>query len=86
MHLVHVITRWGDRRAWETAAAHARGRRVTVLLLQDGVLESGPAPAGVEVVASARDMEAYGLAGRHRAVDDAGIVDLLFAADRVISW
>lgn len=96
MHIVHVVTRPGDRRAWETAVVQAAAHRVTVVLLQDAVLDPpargsaldapAPGPGGIAVLAGARDLEAYGLAGRHEAVTDEELVALLFAADRVMSW
>ncbi len=90
MHIVHIITHPGDLRAWETAASQAADHRVTVVLLQDAVLDppvQPVAPQGaLEVRAGARDLEAYGLAGRHRALADDDLIALLFAADRVISW
>lgn len=85
MHVVHVIQRPGDGRAWETASAHARDHRVTVVLLQDAVIDPPGAP-GVEVLAVERDMAARGLADRHAALGEEDLVDLLFRADRVISW
>lgn len=97
MHVVHVIQRPGDGRAWETARAHAGEHRVTVVLLQDAVVDppgaAGTADppgaagaAGMEVLAVERDMAARGLPGRHEAIGEDDLVELLFRADRVISW
>lgn len=85
MHLVHVIRRPGDDRAWASACAHAGEHRVTVVLLQDAVVDP-PGVAGMEVLAVERDLVARGLPDRHSAIDEEGLVDLLFRADRVISW
>lgn len=91
MHVVHVIQRPGDGRAWETARAHAGEHRVTVVLLQDAVVDPPDPPgaagaAGMEVLAVERDMAARGLPGRHEAIGEDDLVELLFRADRVISW
>lgn len=97
MRIVHLIQRPGDARAWSAAVRHrAAGHDVRVILLQDAVLdrpEAVPAAAAGEagrgalaVVAGAVDLAARGLSGRWPALDDGGIVDLLYEAERVISW
>lgn len=99
MRIVHLIQRPGDVRAWDAAVRHrAAGHDVAVILLQDAVLDrpeavpAPPAAAGeagrgaLAVVAGAVDLAARGLSGRWPALDDGGIVDLLYEAERVISW
>lgn len=88
MRIVHLIARTGDARAWHAARFHAARCATTVLLLQDAVLDPRlPAgEPGPEVVASARDMAARGVAGRHPGAGDGEIVELLLAADRVVCW
>lgn len=85
MHLVHIVIGPGDRRALDTAKQHGSEHRVTVLLIQDAVLEP-PGVVGTDVVAGERDLAARGLSGRHPSLSDEEIVDLLYDADRVISW
>lgn len=85
MRVVHLIARPGDARAWETAVRHeAAGHEVRVVLLQDAVTERPGTPLAVS--ACAADLEARGLGGRWPGLDYEGIVDLIYSAERVISW
>ena len=81
MSTLHIITQPDDQLALE--AISREPGPATILLLQDGVylgVESGRAFAGEA------DVRARGLDSAYQLVDDAAVVDLIVAHDRVICW
>lgn len=81
MPTLHILTQPDDRLALD-AIAHDAGP-VTILLLQDGVYAGVEAP---RVFAGEADIRARGLDCPYQVVDDAAVVDLIVAHDRIICW
>ncbi|MDP2727748.1 MAG: DsrH/TusB family sulfur metabolism protein [Dehalococcoidia bacterium] len=73
-----------DRRALETARAHAAEHQVTVVLLQDAVLS--PLPWEGEVYACREDLEARGGREGIRGIEYRELVRMIFGHDKVIMW
>lgn len=91
MRILHIVTQSDDRRALAVAERHAAQHAVTVLLLQDGVLQRTGRLRGVRVCACRADVAARGLSSSialsdMTLLDYDGIVDLIRAHERVWSW
>lgn len=84
MKLLHIIREMGDKRAFETARAHAAEHQVTLVLLQDAVLSQVPWD-GV-VCACREDVEARGVKTEYKEVEYRELVGMIFGHDRVIMW
>ncbi|MBI3271291.1 MAG: hypothetical protein HYZ53_19975 [Planctomycetes bacterium] len=86
--ILHLIRDARDHRAFETVVAHAREGmdRVLLVLLHDAVLPGPHRSLGVPTRLFAADCAARGLPVPADAVDEAGLVALLFEHDRVILW
>ncbi|MDO8688927.1 MAG: hypothetical protein Q7R39_02775 [Dehalococcoidia bacterium] len=84
MKILHVIREIDDKRAFETARAHAAEHQVTLVLLQDAVLSRFPWDG--EVCAGREDLEARGGRTGVREVEYRELVGMIFGHDRVIMW
>jgi hypothetical protein len=84
MRILHLIRRPGDERALATARAQAAEHEVTLLLLHDAAVER-VAFSG-RVCTCADDVSLRGGQAAHEAVDYDGIVSLVTAHERVITW
>lgn len=85
MTVLHLVRRVGDSEALAVARAQqAAGHKVTLLLLQDGVLDrpdfSGP------ILAAAEDNQARGSRSSYPSLSYEDIVRLIFENQRVVSW
>ncbi|MBI2919401.1 MAG: hypothetical protein HYY01_15620 [Chloroflexi bacterium] len=83
--ILHVVRRVGDGEALAVARAQrAAGHQVTLLLLQDAVLDrpdfSGPVLTGAE------DVQARGGRSTYPGLSYEAIVRLVFESQRVVSW
>lgn len=86
--ILHLVRDPRDARALETAFAHAREGldRVLVVFLHDAVLPGPHRVAGVPTTVRAEDCRARGVAPPPGALDERGLVALLFEYDHVILW
>lgn len=84
MKILHIIREMDDRRALETAQAHAREHQVTLVLLQDAVLSQLPWEG--QIYACWEDLEARGGRPGVQGVDYRELVRMLFGHDRVVMW
>lgn len=84
MKILHVIRRPEDRRALDSAKAHFVDHEVTLLLLHDAVLDAIEFPG--RIYAARDDLAARGWRRDYSPLSYEGIVALIFANDRVISW
>ncbi len=87
--VLHLITRLSDERAWTVAAL---GQQPVIVLAHDAVMET-PAfastflgPAKGTIWAVERDALRRGVGERWPTVGYRELVELMAAADRVISW
>lgn len=84
MKILHLIRSLADERALQIAQAQQKEHEVTLLLLHDAVLSdisfAGP------IYACRDDLLARGDRHGYQAIDYDGIVQLILAHDKVISW
>ncbi len=78
--ILHLIKDPANRTALEVLAAQARDpdNRLSVVLLQEAARLTEPLPGEVFHLAGAN--------GPHPAIDHGRLLDLIFAADTVVSW
>lgn len=84
MKILHMVREIDDKRAFETARAHAAEHEVTLVLLQDAVLSRFPWDG--EVYASREDLEARGLKTGAKELEYGELIGMIFGHDRVIMW
>lgn len=85
MKVLHIVRAIDDQRALATAHAHAQQHPTTLVLLQDAVLTRLPTFPG-PVFACAEDVMARSKVGNYLEIDYDRIIQLIFEADRVITW
>lgn len=85
MRLLHIIRDPHETLGLELARHQAGGHRVSLLLVQDGVL-ARPDGSPARVYALADDLEARGRLGAWEAVDYDGAVRLIAEHDKVYVW
>lgn len=94
---LHLITRRGDGRGWESVAfAHRAGGRPVVVLAGEAVAESEesvqgllggrPSAADLPILAVREDARGAGLGERWAVVDYAALLDLLLEAGVAVCW
>lgn len=85
MTILHVVRRMGDSEALALARAQrAANHRVTLLLLQDAVLDRPDFPG--PILAGAEDNQARGGRSPYPVLSYEDIVRLIFESQRVVSW
>jgi hypothetical protein len=87
--VLHLITRLSDERAWNVAAL---GENPVIVLAHDAVMET-PASVGAlmgptkaTILAVERDALRRGVGARWPGVGYPELIELMVAADRVVSW
>lgn len=85
MKILHIIRMRNDALAMEVAAAHQKeGYQVALLLLHDAVLS--PSPLGIVTYACRDDVRARGIESQAELLDYDGIIEAIFAYDKVVCW
>ncbi|MHB1006251.1 MAG: hypothetical protein ACYC3S_11500 [Chloroflexota bacterium] len=84
MRVLHIVRQFSDRRAIASAVAQSEAHEVTLLLLQDAV--RARLDLGLQIVACREDVVRHEGQTPYPALDYAGIMALIFASDRVITW
>lgn len=84
MKVLHIIRDPREKLALEVARYQAGFKRVSLLLIQDGVLAD--IKSDFSVYALGEDMEARGIQGRYPSVDYSEMVGLITGHDQVIVW
>jgi hypothetical protein len=84
MRILHLIRRAGDHRALATAQAQLAEHEVTLLLMHDAAVERVGFAGAVRTCAD--DVAPRGGRAAHEAIDYDGIVALIAAHERVITW
>ncbi|HIH44178.1 MAG TPA: hypothetical protein HA257_03590 [Candidatus Methanoperedenaceae archaeon] len=84
MKILHIL-RNREELPIEIAGEQSREHEVSLLLMHDAVLWN-PDVSGIKVYVSLQDVRARGIASEHEMLDYGGIVGMIFAHERVISW
>ena len=82
--ILHILRTLHDASAWQIIAAQRRESLVAVLLMHDAVL--APPPLDVPMFACEADVAARGIASSLPLLTYDQIVELVFAAERVVVW
>jgi sulfur transfer complex TusBCD TusB component (DsrH family) len=84
MRTLHLIRKSRDPLAEEAISYEAREGSVSVLLIQDGVLNRSPFPG--EVFVSLEDLEARAQESPHRKIDYTEIGRIILRHERTVVW
>jgi sulfur relay protein TusB/DsrH len=85
MKILHILRDMKDAVALDTIRTHAESDDVSILLIQDAVLEDGLG-LNAKIYALLDDVEKRGVETQASTVTYTEVVDLIVACDRVISW
>lgn len=84
--ILHIIKCHGDETALEIIKKQAKSGIISVLLMQDGVLDCDELDLEVTVYASKADVIARGIRTWKQLLDYDEIVDLICDSDKVMCW
>ncbi|HUW67856.1 MAG TPA: DsrH/TusB family sulfur metabolism protein [Candidatus Nanoarchaeia archaeon] len=84
--ILHIIKRHGDDIALDIIREQLKFGSVSVLLMQDGVLDCDKLGLDITTYASKSDVVARGIKTWIELLDYDGIVDLIFNSEKVICW
>jgi hypothetical protein len=81
-HILHIIKDSANRSAFDVLAAQARdpANRLSVVLMQTASGLAGPLPGDVF------HLDGDGGRSPYPAIDHSRLLDLIFAADTVVTW
>ncbi|MDF1557890.1 MAG: DsrH/TusB family sulfur metabolism protein [ANME-2 cluster archaeon] len=84
--ILHIIKRHSDDIALDIIREQIKFESISVLLMQDGVLDCDELGLDVAIYASKPDVVARGIKTWIQLLDYDEIVDLIFNSEKVICW
>ncbi|MCL7415891.1 MAG: hypothetical protein M8349_07540 [ANME-2 cluster archaeon] len=84
--ILHIIKHHGDDIALDIIQEQIKFESISVLLMQDGVLDCDELGLDVAIYASKADVVARGVKTWIQLLDYDEIMDLIFNSEKVICW
>jgi sulfur relay protein TusB/DsrH len=84
--ILHIIKGHGDDIALDIIKEQLKFENISILLMQDGVLDCDKLDLDVAICASKADVVARGIKTWKELLDYDEIVDLIFNSEKVICW
>jgi len=84
--ILHIIKHHGDDIALDIIREQLKFGSISVLLMQDGVLDCDKLDLDITIYASKADVVARGIKTWIQLLDYDEIVDLIFNSEKVICW